>query len=97
MKTICETDSNALDEFIGRPVFVRTVTHHYSGQLVAVDDKFLVLEDAAWIGSDGRFSVALATGELDEIEPYPAGRVLVAVGALCDLSVWAHELPRTMK
>ena len=97
MKTICNDDTNAIDAFIGGNVFIRTVTHHYTGRLVAVDDKFLVLEDAAWIADDGRFSVALSTGTLNDIEPYPDGRVLVAVGALCDVCEWAHALPRTVK
>lgn len=85
-----------LDDYIGKNVFVRTVTHHYTGKLVAAGDGFLTLDDAAWIADDGRFADALAKGNLNEIEPYP-GRCLVGIGAVLDLSEWLHDLPRTQK
>jgi hypothetical protein len=86
--------STLLDGYIGKNVFVRTVTHHHTGRLEAVDDKFLHLGDAAWIADDGRFADALATGELNEVEPFP-GAVLVSVGSLIDVCEWTHDLPRT--
>ena len=89
-------DSNLLDNLIGSNVFVRTVTHHHTGLLAAYDDKFLLLEQAAWVASDGRFANALASGVLDEVEPFP-GSCLVAVGALVDICEWQHGLPREQK
>ena len=85
-----------LDDYVGKNVFVRTVTHHYTGRLAEVDERFLKLEDAAWIADDGRFTQALADGTLNEVEPYPAG-CLVAVGSIIDLCEWTHDLPRTQK
>lgn len=85
-----------LDKLTGKNVFVRTVTHHYTGRLASHDAHFLELEEAAWIADDGRFTQALAAGTLDEVEPYP-GTALVAVGALLDVSEWLHELPRAQK
>lgn len=85
-----------LKDLVGKNVFVRTVTHHYTGRLAAHDPHFLELEDAAWIADDGRFADALAEGSLNEVEPYP-GSCLVAVGALLDVSEWLHDLPRTQK
>ncbi len=82
-----------IDDLTGRNVFVRTVTHHYTGRLAGVQDGFLKLEDAAWIADDGRFATALETGELNEVEPYP-GTAYVAVGAIVDISEWLHDLPR---
>jgi hypothetical protein len=83
-------------ELTGQNVLVRTVTHYYTGELDGTEDGFLVLKDAAWIADTGRFSKALLTGELDEVEPYPGG-CLVAIGAVVDISPWNHPLPRTQK
>ena len=88
--------SDLLAPYIGTNVFVRTVTHHHTGRLAAVDEGFLLLEDAAWIADDGRFADVLATGELNEVEPFP-GACLVGRGAVIDVCEWLHELPRTQK
>ena len=82
---------------VGQPVFVRTVTYHYTGRITRVTPGEIVLEDAAWIGDSGRFAAALADGELSEVEPYPDGEVLISRGAVVDCCRWAHPLPRTTK
>lgn len=98
MKTIIETNESALDAFVGDNVFVRTVTMYYTGELVGYDEHHLVLRNAAWIADTSRFANALATGELNEVEPYPDdATVLVGRGALIDLTEWTHDLPRTQK
>jgi len=81
---------------VGEKVFVRTVTMHYTGRVRCVTDTDIVLDDAAWIPSDGRFATALAGGVLDEVEPYPT-HCIVSRGALLDISPWNHELPREQK
>ncbi len=81
---------------IGRKYFIRTVTHHLTGQLTKVTSKELVLADAAWIADDGRFHEALKTGKLNEVEPFP-GEVIVGRGSLIDACEWLHELPRSVK
>ena len=81
---------------VGKNVLVRTVTHYYTGFLAAIIDGFLVLDDAAWIPDTGQWSNALLTGHLTEVEPYPA-TAYVAFGSVVDLSVWGHDLPRTVK
>lgn len=81
---------------IGEAVIIRSVTHYYTGRLVAVADGYLILDDAAWIADTGRWSQALATGTLSEVEPYP-GRCYVSSGAVVDIAPWAHELPRAVK
>ena len=84
---------------VGGAVFIRSVTHHYTGRVVAITDSDILLTDAAWIAYDGRFATALATGVLDEIEPFPEGcePVLVARGGIVDACVWPHALPRAQK
>lgn len=82
---------------VGQNYFIRTVTHHYTGRLVRVTAKELVLESAAWIADDGRFADALKTGKLNEIEPFPDGEIIVGRGAVIDACEWLHELPRIQK
>ena len=78
----------------GQAVFIRTVTMHYTGLLVEVTAGELVLEQAAWIADSGRFHKALMTGELNEVEPFPDGRVVVPRDGIIDVSRWGHPLPR---
>lgn len=88
---------SSYDQFVGRAVFIRTVTYHYTGLLVRVGPDALVLEDAAWVALSGRWSDALKSGTLDEVEPYPDGPVMVSRGAIVDVCEWAHDLPRDQK
>ena len=89
-----------LTELDGKNVLVRTVTNYYTGCLVLPDSDqpqtWLELRDAAWIADTGRFSDALKTGKLEEVEPYP-GTCYVAAGAVVDVCEWPHELPRSQK
>lgn len=82
---------------IGKPYLIRTVTHYYTGKLVAVTDQELLLEDAAWIADTGRFHQAVRDGVLSEVEPYPAGQVIIGRGAIVDAMLWPHKLPREVK
>jgi hypothetical protein len=85
-----------LSKYIGKSVFVRAVTFHYTGNVVCVADGFLTLTHAAWIADSGRFSTALANGDLNEVEPYP-DTVDIGIGAIVDISYWKHALPRKAK
>jgi hypothetical protein len=69
---------------IGANYFLRTVTHHHTGRLVQVTQQELVLEDAAWIAEDGKFSDALKKCEFSEVEMFPKGRVIVGRAAIID-------------
>jgi len=82
---------------VGKNYMVRTVTHIQTGRLVSVGEHELVLEDAAWIASTGRFADSLVNAEFEEVEPFPAGRkVIVGRGALID-AVEIPSLPRKQK
>jgi hypothetical protein len=82
---------------VGKAYFVRTVTHHYTGKLVAVHQQELVLTDVAWIADDGRFTQALAKGEFNEVEPFPDGEVIIGRGAILDASIFTPAVPRSQK
>ncbi len=81
---------------VGDSVFIRTVTAYFTGRIVAVTSADIQLEEAAWVASTGRFSIALKSGTLDEVEPYPHG-VVVSRGGIIDISPWKHPLPKDMK
>jgi len=91
-----KTKADGLEQYVGKNVFVRTVTYHHTGRLTAIESGFLVLDDAAWIADSGRWSEALKTGSLSEVEPFP-GRVLVSVASIVDICEWGLVLPRDMK
>jgi hypothetical protein len=82
---------------VGKNYFLRTVTHHYTGRLVKVTAKELVLEEAAWVADDGRFHDALRDGKFNEVEPYYEEQVIINRGALIDAVVWQHALPKVQK
>jgi len=97
MKTVEKKIDASQPYEIGANYFIRSVTHHYTGRLVSVGDKELVLVNAAWIADDGRFMQAVASGEFNEVEPYPANqRVIVGRGAVLD-AVVIPKLPVSQK
>ena len=82
---------------IGANYFIRTVTHHHTGRLVSVTEHELVLADAAWIADDGRLTQALANCEFNEVEMFPAGRlVIVGRGSVID-AVQVTSIPKVQK
>ena len=81
---------------VGNKVLIRTVTHYHTGLIIQMSNDEVVLEDAAWIADTGRFYAALMQGELNEIEPFTAP-VSVNRGAIIDVTLWPHLLPRGQK
>ena len=82
---------------IGGKYFIRTVTHHHTGLLVAVTKQELVLENAAWIADDGRLTDSLRTGNFNEVEMFPIGsRVIVGRGSVID-AVEVSDIPVSQK
>lgn len=81
---------------IGKNYLIRTVTMHYTGKLVWVGEKELVIENPSWIADTGRFSQAVRDGELDEVEPMNS-RAIIGRGAIVDASVIDWDLPTKQK
>ena len=79
---------------IGSQYFIRGVTLYYVGRLIAIDEHFATLDQCAWVADTGRFSEALKTGKLNEVEPFPDGEVKIGLGSICDASVWTGEAQR---
>ena len=81
---------------IGKIYLIRTVTMNDTGRLVAVTPQELVLEDAAWVADTGRFADAVKKAEFSEVEPFPAGRVIIGRGSIVD-AVTITVAPRAQK
>ena len=81
---------------IGTAYFVRTLTYHIVGKLVKKTGTFLVFKDAAWVADSGRFTQAIDTGTLSEVEPVSV-TVFVNTQNICDAFEWKHKLPREQK
>lgn len=75
---------------------IRTVTHTYTGNIVAETSEYFQLNSAAWIADSGRWMNAIKDGTLDEVEPMGDG-VYIAKGAIVDITPWNHDLPSTQK
>ena len=90
-----QPDVSDLDDLIGKKWFFRTVTYHMTGRVVGRIGTILQLKDAAWIASSGRFSDAIKTGELDEVEP--VGDWFVNLATVTDFGPWKHKLPTVQK
>lgn len=83
---------------IGEDYFIRTVTHHFTGKLVAVHTGELVLTKAAWIPDDGRFHEAVTKGTFKEVEPFPpTAEVIINRASVVDALKIGFELPVSQK
>jgi hypothetical protein len=83
---------------IGENCFIRTVTHHYVGRLIAVYPLELVMEKVSWIPDDGRFADAMATGNFNEVEPYPEDKkIIIGRYSILDASTCDYPLPHKQK
>ena len=90
---------DSYDDMIGRCWFIRSVTYHYVGRVVAIfgesPDTTLVLAEASWVADSGRFMQCIATGSLQEVEP--VGTMYVKVSGIIDFFPWRHKLPTEQK
>ena len=84
---------------IGLVYFIRTVTHYFTGRLIWVGEKELVIEDACWIADTGRFNEFLKDkNKVNESEPFPEGSlVVIGRGSIIDLVEYKPSLILTVK
>jgi hypothetical protein len=91
-----ESKVNPFSRWFGKNVFIRSVTHHYTGKIVElIGDTCAVLDKAAWIADDGRFQNALQTADFSEVELFknPVG---LNWGAVLDITE-IGSLPENQK
>ena len=83
---------------VGANYMLRTITMIYTGKLVAVYNKYLVLTNVAWIADTGRWADTVKTGDFNEVEPYPEKmRVNINVDTLLDSFIVDFDLPKNQK
>lgn len=83
---------------IGSNYMVRTVTMIYTGKLVKVFDKELVLANCAWIPETERWTDTCEKGIFKEVEPYPKDKeVIINREAILDSFVVSWDLPSKQK
>lgn len=93
----CHQKTNATAFWnVGKKYFIRTVTHHHTGVLVAVCGDEIVIKEAAWIADDGRLTDSLKTGNFNEIEMFPTGNVLIGRPSIID-AVEMASIPTSQK
>ena len=72
---------------VGKDYFIRTVTHYYTGRLIWVGEKEIVLESVCWIADTGRFNEFVKGGSGNETEPFPVDQpVVIGRGAIIDMT-----------
>lgn len=73
------------DRFLGKNVFIRTVTMNYIGRLVEVHEHEIVLAKCSWVAWPPElFSDLLKKGPSKDVEPFPGGVALIGRGAIVD-------------
>ena len=86
------TEITGWADLAGSKVFIRTVTYHLVGKVVAVNGTMIEMTDASVVYASGNFSAALKTGTVSESEH--VGRAWVNLNAVTDCFEWKHGLPK---
>jgi len=83
---------------IGKNYLFRSCTYHYIGTVSKIRGDEIMLSPAAWLADSGRFSNALKTGAVNEVEPYVQESFCVVMRqALVDYCPWDHGVPKEVK
>jgi hypothetical protein len=90
------TVSSKAPLIVGEKVFIRTVTHYYTGKIKAIVGQWLILDEAAWIADTGRFHDFLKDGKCNEYEGFISD-VKIPLGSIIDVTEWGHSLFKGQK
>jgi hypothetical protein len=83
--------------FIGKDIFIRTITHHYTGRVISTTKMTMTLNNAAWIADDGRFSESMKdSNKLEEVEMY-TNPVVINLYSILDCTLLSGPLPQETK
>jgi hypothetical protein len=88
-------DVSSLEDFVGKKLFIRTITYHSVGKVVRIMGNLMELENASWVADSGRFMNAIKNGTLDEVEP--VGQQWININSVVDIFPWSHKLPTQQK
>lgn len=91
-------DVSSLEDFVGKKLFIRTVTYHMVGEVEKVVGKFFQMKNASWVadtgGSSGRLSDVLKSGFGSSAELEPTTQAWLNVDSIVDIFLWKHDLPK---
>lgn len=90
-------ESETYPYVIGEKYYIEQVTKYFTGRLIDVTPNELILDQCAWIADTGRYAGAMATGNFNEVEPFPDGPVFVSRGANVIVRPWGLVIPRSQK
>ena len=82
-----------LEDFVGKQLFIRTVTYHLIGKVDRKVGNFFHLTNASWVADSGRFMNAIKEGKLNEVEPVE--EAWVNIDSITDMFIWKHKLTQT--
>jgi hypothetical protein len=92
-----QINKTGYEKYLGKNVFLRTVTHHYTGNVIEVTNMTMTLNDAAWIADDGRFNEAMKdSANFSEVEPY-SNPITINLYSILDITELNGKLPREVK
>ncbi len=104
LRQMSEANSNTNDlPFpVGTEVYFRTLAYHGCGRIAGLSGRWLILENAAYVGSDGRYSEATSVGlqnvSKSEIEMVGGdGQMRVNLNIVCDVVRHPCGLPSQTK
>ena len=83
-------DISSFNDFVGKSLFIRTVTYHWVGKVKAVNGSIIELESASVVFDSGSLVKAMADGTLSTKER--VGKAWVMVHAITDMFPWEHKL-----
>lgn len=86
---------DSYEDFIGKKIFVRTVTYHMVGLVSKVKGNLMFLTNAAWVADSGRFMDCIKYGKLNEVEP--VGDWFINTSTIVDGCIWKSDLPKDQK
>lgn len=82
----------SLEDMKGGIVFIRTVTHYYTGRVKNITGQFLHLEEATWVADTGRFAQFMQGNPNESLETEPMGETFVNIDSIIDISPYKSLL-----
>lgn len=78
---------HSLYKYKDENVFIRTITHHYTGKVIDITNMDITLTKACWIPDDGRFNEFLKDpkNNVKESEPF-LNDVTIMIGTIIDVT-----------
>lgn len=93
-----ETNLDAFADFIGKDIFVRTITMSYTGHVEWIKGSWMKLTTATWVADTGRFSDFVLKGKPTGTEEYePMGTTVLNTSTFLDVTLLKMELPFIQK